>query len=460
MARFRLFGIPVQIDPWFILGLLFVYQYSGAQRVGLYAAISIGVLTLIHELGHAIAARRFGCEVSVRLNLFVGWASYSSERPLSRRQQVIISLLGPLSQLGVALVAMFVVHQLFQQASELGSREQLFDLWQGLSWAGVVIALLNLLPLWPLDGGHVVHHLLGRWLSELAALRVVLYGSIAGLVGLVILGVAAGGDGALATARSEGPQRAARAILDPSATSALWTQVSSFPAHLLRTPWFLILFSGLLTFQTLQHLRPAGPTVQAPADPSFAEASVVTAEARGWAEDRLPELPEGWSASPWLRAHVALRRGDERGVTAALAQVAAGGRRWVLPDPGRSELAELVARLPRPWPVGELGPSLVLARVLGAHAAPADLLDYTGRLYQQTGSVEPLIVAAGALARRGHPDDSMRWLERGDVRSAGSAADLERSGVPPAPPARRFPPAGRSAQRRPLSKIGPVAQES
>ena len=425
-ARFRILGIPVQIDPWFLFGLFFVYQISsssgGAPRVGIFAAVAIGVLTLIHELGHAFTARRFGCEVSVRLNLFVGWASYSSKHPLRRSQQILISVMGPASQLAVALFAMGVVHRLFQVGT--GDRHMLFDLWQGLSWAGVVIGLLNLLPMWPLDGGHIVHHLLGKVLPDRAALQAILAVTVASMAAIIGLGVAArSGTGYLATERLEGPYRAALAIQDPATLSALWEQVRTFPAHLLTIPWFLLLFTGLATFQTFQALSSRPAPVSAPGDASFAEASIITAESRGWAEGRVPEFPTGWMASPWLRAHVAAQRGDEAGAHAALAQIVAPGRRWILPDPARLELAPLVARLPDPLPVGDPGPSLVLLRVLGNHGAPERLLHYASALYERTHSTEALLVAAAALVRRGYPDDGMRWLERA-MREAPDAQRL------------------------------------
>lgn len=412
MASFRLSGIPVQIDPWFLLGLLFVFQFSGGERVGLFAAVAIGVLTLVHEFGHALMARRFGCQVSIRLNLFVGWASYTSGRPLRRTEQVLISVMGPLSQLGVALVAMGIVHRFFQARS--GDPSLLFDLWQGLSWAGVVIALLNLLPLWPLDGGHVVHNVLLRFLPERQALRGVLLTSVAGILTLIGLGLAANGDdGALVRQRIDGPIRAAEAILDPSTLGALWTQVSTFPAHLLRLPWFLVLFCGLSTLQTFQVLkrpRVAAPLV--PVDLLGTDDSAVMAENRGWNDGVTASAPGGWSASPWLRAHLAMRRNDVAGADAALGQVVAGGRRWVLPDPSRAELAPLVARLGPTPPVGELAPSLVLVRVLGHHAPPEVLLRYATCVYDRHRSVEALLLAAAALTRQGHHDDAVVWLTR------------------------------------------------
>jgi len=192
-----------------------------------------------------------------------------------------------------------------------------------------------------------------------------LYVTILGIVAIVVVGAAsANGDGFLARERLEGPLRAARAIQDPSTISALWAQLRNFPTYLLHMPWFLLLFTGLATMQSFQQLKPRPVVASAPGDSSFVEASVITAETRGWDEARVPELPAGWTASPWLRAHVAARRGDESGVQAAFAQLTTAGRRWVLPDPARAELGPIVERLGEPLPVGELGPSLVLLRVL------------------------------------------------------------------------------------------------
>ncbi|MEZ5218592.1 MAG: site-2 protease family protein [Ilumatobacteraceae bacterium] len=413
MARFRILGIPVQIDPWFLLGLFFVYSWAGQgdQQVGLFAAVAIGILTLIHELGHATVARSFGCEVSVRLNLFVGWASYQAARPLRRREQIAISLAGPLSQLAVAMVAMTLVHRFF--LAESGDPMTLFNLWRGLTWAGVVIALLNLLPLWPLDGGHVVHHLLGRVLPPKAALRTMLYATLALLVVVILVATAASNStGALGEYRDQAQRDAALAVTRESTVSALWATVHAFPSYLLYLPWFLVLFSGVATFQTLGRLRGAGG-LDDDAAPSETEIrAAMDAERQGWAQSAVPKFPAGWSPSPWLVAHVARRRGDERGVAAALAQATVPGRRWVLPDPQRPELAALIPALGPEPPVGEVAPSLVLARILAIHASPQALLDYVGRVYATHGSVEALYVAVRGLISAGHPDDAMRWLER------------------------------------------------
>jgi stage IV sporulation protein FB len=78
--RWRVAGVPVTVDPFFLIGLVLVWSWAGGGRAGLYAAVFVGVFTLLHELGHALTARRFGADSAITLNLLVGWASYASAR--------------------------------------------------------------------------------------------------------------------------------------------------------------------------------------------------------------------------------------------------------------------------------------------------------------------------------------------------------------------------------------------
>lgn len=160
---FSVLGIPVTVDPWFLLGLLLVAGMAGSTRAGLIAAALLAVFTLLHELGHALTARRAGARSAIRLGFLVAWASYAPTTPLSRSQLVRISLMGPLVQVVVGLVALWALGGPLSTALASGDRARsslLLDVWFGLTWAGVLIGLLNLLPLWPLDGSHVVARLL------------------------------------------------------------------------------------------------------------------------------------------------------------------------------------------------------------------------------------------------------------------------------------------------------------
>ena len=432
MAQFRLFGIPVTVDPWFFFGLFFVYTWSGGGRAGLFAAVALGVLTLIHELGHAATARRFGCTVAISLNLFVGWASYSSAQPLTRRRRILVSAMGPGTQLIVAFAVLSVVYQRFH-ASAIGrigteSRRLWGDVWIGVSWAGVVIALLNLLPLWPLDGGHIFHGLLEQFLPARQALRAALLFTIGALGAIVIFGLVAKTDRFGLLEREQARPRAAlEEFVNGGLPGALWAQVRSFPAYLLNLPWFLLLFSGMNTIQTLNRLSAAergvggaiagaridGPLKAGPAQAGASEAGA--AEAFGWHTDSSPSMPKGWTASPWLLAHLAAGRGDTGGAQAALARVVTGGKRWAAPDAARAELAPILTRVAQPWPIDDPTHSRLLLAIATHHAPPEQFLDYADRLYRAHHDPDALLIAARGLARRGYPDDAMAWLSRAAV---------------------------------------------
>src|SRR5215207_5199628 len=101
-AAFRIFGFPVTIAPGFLLGLLLLAGLNledPSFALGLVAAVA--AFTLVHELGHALAARRFGAESEISLSFLVGWASYRPTRQLSRMERITITVAGPAIQIVV-----------------------------------------------------------------------------------------------------------------------------------------------------------------------------------------------------------------------------------------------------------------------------------------------------------------------------------------------------------------------
>ena len=75
----------------------------------MWLAGSVAGFTLLHELGHAVVARRAGAEAEISLEFMAGFTSYHAKQPLSRPWTLAISLAGPLTHIaaGVAvLVAM------------------------------------------------------------------------------------------------------------------------------------------------------------------------------------------------------------------------------------------------------------------------------------------------------------------------------------------------------------------
>lgn len=156
-VRFRLFGFPVRISPIFWVASLLL---GGDQRPET-AAIWVGavlVSILVHELGHAFLQRFFGGEAEIVLYAFGGYASAVGVRD-SWWRHILIALAGPFAGFIFAAIVYATVAT-FGEPEAFLARVLVGDLlWINLAWG-----VLNLAPIWPLDGGHVARELLTRFL--------------------------------------------------------------------------------------------------------------------------------------------------------------------------------------------------------------------------------------------------------------------------------------------------------
>ncbi len=188
--HFRLLGVPVRITPffWVVSVMLgwnlaqgFSAQSQGEFSVGLALIIwTLAVLLslLVHEFGHALAFRAFGVESEVVLYHFGGLAiprralGFSAGRQSWQepKKQIIISAAGPLAQLLLAVVVgsifyvggfivpnplPFIRKLNFLMLEGRWPPVALFAFEVSLIFSSVWWALLNLLPIYPLDGGQI-----------------------------------------------------------------------------------------------------------------------------------------------------------------------------------------------------------------------------------------------------------------------------------------------------------------
>jgi len=155
--NFRLFGIPVRVQPWFWLIMAIfgsnIFQAGGFEFLLIWIACGF-VSILVHELGHALAFRIFGSSSAITLHGFGGYAQ-TNNPPREAWQRLIVSAAGPLA--GFALVGLVFGSALLiawpGRNSYLGATFS-FLLMMGIFWN-----LLNLLPIWPLDGGKIIREL-------------------------------------------------------------------------------------------------------------------------------------------------------------------------------------------------------------------------------------------------------------------------------------------------------------
>jgi membrane-associated protease RseP (regulator of RpoE activity) len=183
--QFSLLGIPVRVHPffWLMSVILGARGLEGSPQPMVEMLLWVAVVfasILVHELGHAVAIRIFGWRPRITLYAFGGLASYErgyshSYSSYSRKGntptgQVIISFAGPLAGFLLAALVIAVLYAVGRKIwfpfiawdIPLG-RGSYFDdetywshalVWQ-LLFVNIYWGLLNLLPVYPLDGGQI-----------------------------------------------------------------------------------------------------------------------------------------------------------------------------------------------------------------------------------------------------------------------------------------------------------------
>ncbi len=151
----RLAGFPVRIEAtFFFVAAILGQGRPGELLLGWIAVVFVSIL--VHEMGHAVTLRAFGDTPRITLHAF-GGATYPT-KPLPLAKDVISTLAGSFTQLTLlGLPAMALRSSI--EPTDLGSIRWWIVL-SDLVWVSVGWALLNLLPVLPLDGGLVARRLL------------------------------------------------------------------------------------------------------------------------------------------------------------------------------------------------------------------------------------------------------------------------------------------------------------
>lgn len=176
-----LFGIPVYLHLTFLL-LLGGLGVISLVQAGLGAALGTVLLVsavfgsvVLHELGHALTARRFGIRTRDVTLLPIGGVASLERMPRDPRQELLIALAGPAVNVAIAGV--------------LGIWVFLFGGWfaSRLLTINLALAIFNMLPAFPMDGGRVLRAVLARRIGHWPATEA------AALIGrglAIVLGIA------------------------------------------------------------------------------------------------------------------------------------------------------------------------------------------------------------------------------------------------------------------------------
>jgi Zn-dependent protease len=190
----RAFGIDVYIHwSFFLLPLLMLAIHPEIQGLG--AALfftgllfSVFFCVLLHEFGHALAARGFGIDTQdITLYPIGGVARLQrmSEKPV---EELLIALAGPAVNVVIAWgLAMFFLLAAAFWPGLLGTLPAEF-LW-ALLWVNVGLVVFNMVPAFPMDGGRVLRALLSMGLGHLTATRIAVAVSTVALIFLGFVGL-------------------------------------------------------------------------------------------------------------------------------------------------------------------------------------------------------------------------------------------------------------------------------
>lgn len=160
--RFRDIPIAVRPSHW-IMSIIMGYDPQDFRVTILWVGV-VFVSILVHELGHALATRWFGAWSQIVLFHFGGYATIEGRLPSAGRM-VFVVFAGPLAGLCLGAIAIFAT----LAAAFFGFGAQLLDLLPDRlmstflsQWVFVNIgwSILNLMPLYPLDGGQLLFYTL------------------------------------------------------------------------------------------------------------------------------------------------------------------------------------------------------------------------------------------------------------------------------------------------------------
>lgn len=175
----RLAGVDVFLHWTFLLligWILFSYLASGASMtaawLGVGFVIALFGCVVLHELGHAVAARRFGVPTRDITIYPIGGVARLARIPEHPFQEFVIAVAGPL--VNVAIAAILGVSLLFVSgASNLMFGEVLSGRFlQNLMWANIALVVFNLIPAFPMDGGRMLRAGLATFMDYSKATRI------------------------------------------------------------------------------------------------------------------------------------------------------------------------------------------------------------------------------------------------------------------------------------------------
>lgn len=159
----RIAGIDIEVHATFAFLLLWIaiaaYQQEPTTRAvaGAIAFIlAVFASVVAHEYGHALTARRFGVRTRNITLLPIGGVASLERMPSKPSQEFLIALAGPAVTVAIVAVLWVILRLSGTDMSAQALAEERSPFLSRLMWVNVILAVFNLLPAFPMDGGRVL----------------------------------------------------------------------------------------------------------------------------------------------------------------------------------------------------------------------------------------------------------------------------------------------------------------
>jgi len=178
VTLFKLLGFQVKVDlSWLILAALITWSLASGLfpeyykdlpvlfywLMGAGGAIGLFLSIVVHELAHSLMARKYGIIMAgITLFIFGGVAEMENDPP-NPRAEFFMAIVGPLASALIGAVLLVLTFW----AENKSLPVVLKGVFAYLSWLNIVLAVFNLLPAFPLDGGRVLRSILWKWKNDL-----------------------------------------------------------------------------------------------------------------------------------------------------------------------------------------------------------------------------------------------------------------------------------------------------
>lgn len=171
----HILGVPVRFHFtfWLIVVSLIVFGAKGKQSAAALTLYIVAIFgsVILHELGHALAARRYGIRTLEIVMLPIGGLA-RLERAPKAREELWVALAGPAVNIAIAgAIFGWLAMTGGPLAPETWSEATDRSLLPMIATANLILAGFNLLPAFPMDGGRILRSLLSRFRPEHEATR-------------------------------------------------------------------------------------------------------------------------------------------------------------------------------------------------------------------------------------------------------------------------------------------------